>query len=120
MKRDVRARGNGGRWAATSRAAIIAIGLIVALPARPFAHEIPPSVALVAFVKPETGRLRLLVRVPLESIRDIDFPLRGADYLDIARTTPLLRDAATLWIADYVEMYENDRRLDRGGIVATR
>jgi hypothetical protein len=120
MKRDVRARGNGGRWAATSRAAIIAIGLIVALPARPFAHEIPPSVALVAFVKPETGRLRLLVRVPLEAIRDVDFPQRGAGYLDIARTTPLLRDAANVWIADYVEMYENDRRLERGGIVATR
>ena len=102
------------------RAAIIAIGLIVALPARPFAHEIPPSVALVAFVKPETGRLRLLVRVPLEAIRDVDFPQRGAGYLDIARTTPLLRDAANVWIADYVEMYENDRRLERGGIVATR
>ncbi len=71
-------------------------------------------------MKPETGRLRLLVRVPLEAIRDVDFPQRGAGYLDIARTTPLLRDAANVWIADYVEMYENDRRLERGGIVATR
>jgi hypothetical protein len=120
MKRDVRARAKGGRWAATWRAVIIVIGLSVALPARPFAHEIPPSVALIAFVKPETGRLRLLLRVPLEAIRDVDFPQRGAGYLDIARTTPLLRDAANVWIADYVEMYENDRRLERGGIVATR
>jgi hypothetical protein len=120
MKRDVRERTSGRRWAATWRTGIIAIGLMVALPARPFAHEIPPSVALVAFVKPETGRLRLLVRVPLEAIRDVDFPQRGAGYLDIARTTPLLRDAANVWIADYVEMYENDRRLERGGIVATR
>ena len=120
MKRDVRERTSGRRWAVTWRAVIIAIGLMVALPARPFAHEIPPSVALVAFVKPETGRLRLLVRVPLEAIRDVDFPQRGAGYLDIARTTPLLRDAANVWIADYVEIYENDRRLERGGIVATR
>ena len=98
----------------------MAVAFIVVWPSRPFAHEIPPSVALVAFVKPETGRLRLLVRVPLEAIRDVDFPQRGAGYLDIARTTPLLRDVANVWIADYVEMYENDRRLERGGIVATR
>ena len=96
------------------------MALILVLPSRPFAHEIPPSVALVAFVKPEPGRVRLLVRVPLESIRDVDFPVRGAGYLDIGRTTPLLRDAAQLWIADYIEMYENGRRLGRGGLVAAR
>jgi len=109
-----------GWWPRTWRVLATVCVLTVALPSRPFAHEIPPSVALVAFVKPETGRLRLLVRVPLEAIRDVDFPQRGAGYLDIARTTPLLRDAANVWIADYVEMYENDRRLERGGIVATR
>jgi hypothetical protein len=103
-----------------ARAVVIAIGLGAAFPSRPFAHEIPPSVALIAFVKPEADRLRLLVRLPLESIRDVEFPLRGGSYLDIGRTTPLLRDAATLWVADYVAMYEGDRALARGTIVATR
>jgi hypothetical protein len=102
------------------RAAMIAIGLTIALPSRPFAHEIPPSVTLYAFVKPERDRLRLLIRLPLESIRDVDFPLRGPATLDIGRTTPLLRDAARLWVADYVEMYEGDRRLDRAVVVAAR
>ena len=102
------------------RAAAIAAALTMAFPTQPSAHEIPPSVALVAFVKPETDRLRLLVRLPLESIRDVEFPLRPLGYLDVARATPMLRDAARLWVADYVEMYEGDRRLDRGGIVATR
>ncbi len=119
MKRDLRER-TSRPSAKTWRAVVIASALIVGIPSRPFAHEIPPSVALVAFVKPEPGHLRLLVRVPLEAIRDVDFPLRGAGYLDITRTTPLLGDAAKVWIADYVEMYENDRRLERGGIVATR
>src|SRR6187431_3472700 len=96
------------------RAAGMAALLTIAFPTRPFAHEIPPSVALVAFVKPETDRLRLLVRLPLESIRDVEFPLRALGYLDVARATPMLRDATRLWVADYVEMYEGDRRLDRG------
>jgi hypothetical protein len=102
------------------RATAIVIGLVAVLPARPYAHEIPPSVALIAFVKPDADRLRVLVRLPLESIRDVEFPLRGGSYLDIARTTPLLRDAARIWIADYIEVYEADRRLGRGTVVATR
>ena len=69
--------------------------LTVALPSRPFAHEIPPSVTVLAFVKPEAGRLRLVVRVPLESIRDFEFVLRGPGYLDIPSVTPQLRDAGT-------------------------
>ena len=99
---------------------MIAAALMIALPSRPFAHEIPPSVTLLAFVKPEADRLRLLIRLPLESVRDIDFPLRGGSYLDIGRTTPLLPDAAKLWVADYVQMYEGDRRLEGATIVATR
>ena len=102
------------------RAAVIAIGLTVALPSRPSAHEVPPSVALVAFVKPEAKLLRVLVRLPLESIRDVEFPVRGPGYLDLARATPLLPDAAKLWVADYIEVYEGDRQLDRGAVVATR
>jgi len=102
------------------RTAAIAIGLTIAFPSRPFAHEIPTSVALVAFVKPEANRLRVLVRLPLESIRDVEFPQRGPGYLDLARTAPLLPDAAKLWVADYVEVYEGDRQLDRGSVVATR
>ncbi|HUQ84572.1 MAG TPA: hypothetical protein VM076_25685, partial [Gemmatimonadaceae bacterium] len=102
------------------RATAIAIGLVALLPARPYAHEIPPSVALIAFVKPDAHRLRVLVRLPLESMRDVEFPLRGGRYLDIGRTTPLLRDAARIWVADYIEVYEADRRLERGSIAATR
>ena len=37
----------------------------------PMAHEIPPSVVVRAFVKAEGQRLRVLVRVPLEAMRDV-------------------------------------------------
>jgi len=102
------------------RAVLIAFALIGALPSRPFAHEIPVSVRIFAFVKPEADRLRLIVRLPLESIRDVEFPLRGPGYLDIARTTPQLAGAARLWVADYVELYENRRRLPTGRVAAAR
>jgi hypothetical protein len=94
--------------------------LLIGLPSIPLAHEIPARVTVFAFVKPEADRLRLLVRVPLESMRDMTLPLRGPGYLIIDRADTLLRDAARIWIADYVQLYENDRRLTDAKLVATR
>jgi hypothetical protein len=98
---------------------LIAVGFL-ALPARAIAHEIPPSVMVLAFVKPERQHLRVLLRVPLESMRDVDFPLRGPGYLDIPRAEPLLHDAARVWLAGYLSVYENDSLLTDLQIVATR
>ena len=100
----------------------IALGMtmLLAAPAKTQAHEVPARITVLAFIKPASDRLRVIVRVPLEAIRDVNFPLRGAGYLDIARAEPLLRDAARLWIADYLEFYEVDRRLTKGEVVATR
>ena len=103
-----------------AQALAVAGALLVALPSRPFAHEIPAAVSVLAFVKPEAHRLRVLARVPLEAIRDLDFPLQSTGFLDIARTEALLPDAAKLWIADYIAVYENDARLQGAQIVATR
>src|SRR5213592_2481410 len=88
---------------------VAALILVLALPA--VAHDIPADVRVNAFVKPEGQRLRLLVRVPLKAMREVDFPRRGAGFLDLARADAALRNAATLWIADNVELYENDGRL---------
>jgi hypothetical protein len=102
-------------------AALVAIiGLIAIAPNRANAHEIPSSVVIQAFVKAEGQRLHLLVRVPLESIRDVKFPLRGPGYLELGAVQPALNEAAKLWIADYVELYENGTKLPEGRIVATR
>ena len=54
------------------------------------AHDIPNDVTIQAFLKPESGRLHLLMRVPLKAIRDINFPERGQGYLDLAQTDALL------------------------------
>lgn len=86
------------------------------------AHEIPTDVTVRAFVKPEGRHLRLLVRVPLEAMRDMSVPTRERGYLDLAavREGRILEDAAILWIADYVEIYEDDTLLDAPELVSAR
>jgi HupE/UreJ protein len=94
--------------------------LILALPGREYAHDIPATVSLMAFVKPEGHVLRVVLRAPLEAMRDVNFPLVGPGYLDLARAQPLLRDAARVWIADDLRFLENDTPLGAPRIVATR
>ena len=89
-------------------------------PTRATAHEIPPSVMVLAFVKPETNRLHLLLRVPLEAMRDVDFPLRGPGYIDVPRASGLLKDAARVWLAGYLSVYEGDNKLTGARIAAAR
>ena len=82
------------------------------------AHDIPNDVTVQVFLKPDRDHLNLLVRVPLTSIRDVVFPERGAGFLDLDRTGPLLPDAAILWISDFLELYEGDVRLPQKPRVA--
>ena len=84
------------------------------------AHDIPNDVTVQVFVKPDGARLRLLVRAPLRACRDVDFPKRGPGYLDLARADASLRDAATQWISDAIQLYEGDRALPKPRIVETR
>jgi HupE/UreJ protein len=84
------------------------------------AHDVPADVTVQAFLKPEGPRLRLLVRTPLAALRDVVYPTRGPIYLDLARADASLRQAANLWIADAVELYEDDDRLSSPRIVALR
>lgn len=96
----------------------IAIGLLV--PRSMSGHEIPSRVTVLALAKPEGTRLHLLVRVPLGALRDMEFPVRGAGYLDLSRVGPYLPNAARLWLADYLRMFEGDRELGNEELVAAR
>jgi hypothetical protein len=93
---------------------------VLALPGVNFAHDIPASVRVFVFIKPVGRNLRVVIRAPLEAMRDVNFPLNGPGYLDIARATPLLSDAARVWLAGDLHLYENDSPLGDGNIVATR
>ena len=104
----------------TPRLAAFLAALVLTSPTTLSAHEIPNRVTILAFVKPEPGRLRIVLRAPLEAMRDTHFPERGLGYLDLARAEPMARDAAQLWIANFIEAYEGKVRLPDARIVATR
>jgi len=84
------------------------------------AHEIPARVTVLGLIRPEGQTMRILVRVPLEAMRDYHFPAYGPGYLDIAAAEPMLRDAASLWILNYLEIHEGKRRIEDKRVVAAR
>ena len=103
------------RW----RPVALVAALLLGAP-RAEAHEIPSKVTVLAFVKPESTRLRVVIRVPLESMRDIEWPERPLGYLDLAKAHSLTQDAARLWLADYLDVYENGTLLSQPRIIGTR
>jgi hypothetical protein len=102
------------------RASLGAGLLLLALPTAPSAHEVPADVTVQAWIHPEGGHLTLLVRAPLEAMRDIEWPLRGPGYLELDSVGPLLDEAARLWIAGYVRLYEDGVLLAPPEVVSAR
>jgi HupE / UreJ protein len=100
-----------------SVAVLVTVGLTSA---RLVAHDIPNDVTIRMFLKPEGQTLRLLVRVPLPAMRDVDYPRRGRDFVNLDQIERPLRDAATLWVADEIEMYEGETRLPYPRVAAVR
>lgn len=99
---------------------VLTLLLPVLIPLRGDAHEIPTEVVVQSYVKPEGSELKLLVRVPLEAMRDVVFPLRGPGFLDLDNIDETLHDAATIWIANEVELYEDGVQVDTYTISAVR
>lgn len=84
------------------------------------AHEVPQRVNVILLLRPTGNRLQVLVRAPMGAMRDMEFPLRGAGYLDIPRAEAHFRQAAQLWLADYMKVYEGGRELPSPQVVAAR
>lgn len=99
-------------------AAALAASLLVCRGAA--AHDIPIDVTVQMIAKPAGQHLNLLVRVPLKAMRDVEFPERGPGYLDLDRLSPSLGEAANLWIANQIEVYEDGARLPSARVVQTR
>jgi hypothetical protein len=103
------------------RTAALVVALVLLLPTwSGEAHEIPADVTVQAFIRPEGNTLRSIVRVPLVSMRDYNLPVRDPGYVVIDEATEMMRDAAVLWIAQYVRLYENDVDLGFPEVSAVR
>ncbi|MCZ2147624.1 MAG: HupE/UreJ family protein [Bryobacterales bacterium] len=83
-------------------------------------HDIPSDVTVQMFLKPAGKQMQVLIRVPLKAIRDLEFPEQENGYLDVDKLTPRLADAATLWLAQFLEIREEGRKLARPTVTATQ
>src|SRR5678816_3099794 len=85
------------------------------------AHDIPADATVRLFVKPEGGHLRLVVRMQMVSIQEIDWPVRKEDgTLDMATLEPFLRQAANKWLGDKIDFYEEDTKIESHALAAAR
>lgn len=71
-------------------------------------------------VRPVGQTMRVLVRIPLESVRDVDFPALAGGYLNVAALSPQLAGLAKIWVADAVTLYENGQALSPAKVTATQ
>jgi HupE / UreJ protein len=102
------------------RLGIALLAFMIALPRVAAAHDIPNDVTVQMFLHPSGDKLDLVVRLPLKSMRDIDFPKLGPGYLDLSRADQFLQDAATVWLVRPVEISEWDTRLATPRLLAVR
>lgn len=79
-----------------------------------FADDVPLSVSVEAFVKPEANQLSVLLRVPMEALGEIDFPKSGvAGSLIISEADPTLRTAVDAYILGNIHFFEEGRLLEQ-------
>ena len=95
------------------------LGLLLAA-AGVFAHDIPNDVAVRLLAKPSGDRFQLLVRTPLDSMRDHEFPVLPSGYLDVEKLGPQLPNLAAVWIASFIEIYEDGERLGEPRVSETQ
>jgi hypothetical protein len=98
----------------------LALALCCAFAPGAAAHDIPADVRINAFFRPAGDRLEWLIRMPLASLLDADFPLRGPGYLDLARADDAIRAGIKVWLTDNIEVYENGAVLPKPRVVAAQ
>ena len=84
------------------------------------AHDIPSRVTVNAFVKPEGNELTALIRVPMEALGEVSFPLRGPGFLQFSEAQFALDDAARIYITESLKFYENGEELTEKQLNRTR
>jgi hypothetical protein len=89
-----------------------ALVLLLVAQAVVIAHDIPDEIAVQSYVKPEQGRLQVLLRVPLLAVAEANLPKDGTGYLALAYVDTALREAANQ-ISNGIVFLEGDERLTR-------
>lgn len=78
-----------------------------------FADDIPLSVSVQTFVKPESNQLSVLLRVPMDALSEIDFPTRGVPgSLIFSEADATLFTAVDTYILGNIHFFEDGRLLE--------
>ena len=78
------------------------------------ADDVPLSVSVQTFVKPEGNQLSVLLRVPMDALGEIDFPKRGVPgSLIFSEADPTLFTAVDTYILGNIHFFEGDRLLEQ-------
>ena len=83
-------------------------------------HEIPNDVVVRTIIKPDEDKINLLIRVPLEAMRDMNFPTTGPGYLELEKMPELTMDAAEIWLGNFIDVYEEKNKIKEWQIEKTR
>ena len=84
------------------------------------AHDIPGRATVLAYVQPQDQRVLVLVRVPMESLTELQFPTLGPGYLDLARADPVLADAARMYVLDALTLFDDGKPLTQPELLRAR
>ncbi len=85
------------------------------------ADDIPLRVAVQGFVKPEENRLNVLLRVPMDALGEVEFPISGLPgTLIISEADAALETAARSYIMNAIRFYEGDVLLGDARLEAVR
>jgi len=90
-----------------SKLAIVVLAVL--RPPAAAGHDLPINRTMNAFVRVEPSRLDLVVRVPLDLLRSVPFPLSGQEY-DLAAAGPATRQALAA-LAQSLPIWEGGTRL---------
>src|SRR3954453_10739069 len=101
------------------RLSLFLTALLIA-PAGALAHDIPADVAVHMFVAPRGQSLGVLIRVPMQALRDIDIPERSAGVTNLPLLQTRLPDAAQVWLANFIEIREDGQRLPKPRVEAVQ
>jgi hypothetical protein len=89
---------------------VAAVAVLLAVGAPSVAHDVPGELRVHAFVRPEGERLRVLVRVPLDLLLNIDLPKRGTGYLELTQVDQAFPRAIAALAKD-LEFLQDGKRL---------
>lgn len=83
-------------------------------------HDAPAQVTVQLHLRSSEGSMQVLARIPLEAVRDVDFPETADGYLDVTALSPRLAGLAKLWIADSILLEEDGQPAGPARVTAAR